>query len=215
MAFKFYHRILVCSLILVFLLSMTGVSHAVLSMNEVQYLFEREKGQLWKDATSEERRDFVRDVRGREEFQEGELKGKKKELKAGSGIDKRFTALEDIKEKAPYQVRSGFEIETGIEWDDATEKEQNAFWKKYKFEEKKQKQEEKLYSRKKRNEERQRKREVNLKKRQRAREKKLRDQEEKVRRKKIRRKREADKKIAEKKKREWEAFRQSFRDRHK
>jgi len=200
MAFRPQNGILISSLILVFLLSVTGVSHAVLSMNEVQYLFEQEKGLLWKEATSQEKKDFIRDVQGREEFQEGPFKEKKRELKERSGTVEMSTVSEKRKKKAPYEVRSSFEAETGIEWSDATEEEQEDFWREYKIEEKKLREKEKLYLKKQKLLEKKRKTALQLKKQEIKLKRKLRDQEEKLRRAEIKRKRVEDKRKAEEKK---------------
>lgn len=213
MVFKFQYGILISSLILTFLLGATGVSHAVLSMNEVQYLFAQEKGQSWKDATSQEKKAFIRDVRGREEYQEGQFKEKKKKRGSFQG-DETSTALEKRKKKAPYKVRTSFKNKTGTKWDDATEEEQKIFWQEYKNEEKRLKQEEKLYRQEQKRLEQQRKAEFKQKKQEMKRKKQLKDQEEKAKRAEIKRKRAEERRRAETKKREWEAFRQEMKDKH-
>ena len=212
MVFKAQNTVLIFSLILFFSLGAVGVSHAVLSMNEVQYLFEQEKGQLWKEATAQEKKDFIRDIRGREEFQEGQFKGKKKKPNEDAGIVDMTTISENKKERAPYEVRSSFEAQTGIEWGDATEIEQRDFWKEYKLEEKKLKQEKKLYTREQKRLEKQRNRELNLKKKEIRLKKKLREREEALKSAELKRKRKEEKRKAKEKEQEWELFRQEFKD---
>ena len=215
MAFKSKNIVLISSVILVFLLGVTGVSHAVLSMSEIQYLFAQGKGKSWKNATPEERKDFIRDVQGREEFQEGPFKGKKEEIKKGPDIIDMSTVGKSRKMKAPYDVRSSFEAETGNEWNDATEEEQKLYWKTYKAEEKRLKKEERRHAKKQRTEEKKKEREYRQKKRKINREKKVRNREERLKRQELRRKRVAQKREAKKKKREWETFRQKMKESHK
>lgn len=215
MVFKSQNGVLIGSLILVFLLGMAGVSHAGLNMNEVQYLFEKAKGLSWEDASSEERKAFIRDVSGREEYQEGQFKDQTKEVEEiPDDVDKPavFDGREDI---APFRVRTSFKAETGKKWDDATEEEKTVFWRKFKVDEKKLKQDERLYSEKRKLEEQQQRRDYKLKKQELKFQKKQKAQEEKLRRTEIKRKRISDKQEAKEKKRKWEEFRRNLQEKHK
>ena len=215
MVLKSQNGVLIGSLILVFLLGMAGVSHAGLNMNEIRYLFEKEKGLSWEDATSEERKAFIRDISGREEYQEGQFKDQTKEVEEiPDDVDKPavFDRREDI---APFRVRTSFEVETGREWDDATEEEKTVFWKEFKADEKKLKRDERLYSEKRKLKEQQQRRDYKLKKKELKLQKRQKVQEEKLRREKIRRKRISDKQEMKKKKREWEEFRRNLQEKHK
>lgn len=135
MVLKLQNTILIVSLIFIFLLEVAGVSHASLSMKEVQYLFEKERGSLWEEATSKQQKDFLRDILGGGEYQEGKFKHKKRKSNESSGS----TSLANISKRkevmAPHNVRSKFEFETGIDWEDATEKEQKEYWKNYELNE--------------------------------------------------------------------------------
>ena len=215
MVFKSQNGVLIGSLILVFLLGMAGVSHAGLNMNEVQYLFEKENGLSWEDATSEERKTFIRDVNGREEYQEGQFNGRKEEVEERTEDVKKSTVFDGRKKITPFDVRASFEVETGREWDDATEEEQKVFWREFKIDEKKLKQDEKAYLKKKELEEQQQRRDYKLKKQALKLKKKQRAQKEKLRRQEIRRKRIFNKQEAKEVKRRWEEFRQKLQDKHK
>ncbi len=127
-------------LALFFLVSISGVSNAALNMDEIRYLFEKENSKQWEVASSAERRDFIRDVQGREEYKEEvEYKGKverkspvkKREIVEDSRMVEGVFLSEEKEEKAPYSVRKRFESEKGLKWKDASKKNQEAFWKKF------------------------------------------------------------------------------------
>lgn len=203
---------LIFGFLLVFLLGTIGFSHAVLNMNEVHYLFEQEKGHSWKDATSKERRNFIRDVQGRGESQEGQLK--KKESDESPDILGMTSIVEERKSKEKFEVRSSFEVDTGIEWDDATEKEQEDYVKRYKKEQTRIERKEKVRSKKEEREEKMRTRKFELKKKQLERREKMRKRKEALEHRAKIRKLKSDKKKDEETKRRWEMFRRNLQKAH-
>ncbi len=115
-----------------------GPSYAALNMSEVRYLFEKETGEKWGQSTSEKKKAFLNDVRGREELQEVvEYKGREereKELERRnmeSRMAEGVTLSDRRKDKAPFYVRKSFEKAKNKSWADASDKEKETFWKDY------------------------------------------------------------------------------------
>ncbi|MBN1869015.1 MAG: hypothetical protein JW847_00340 [Candidatus Omnitrophica bacterium] len=202
MALKWQNGALISGMVFIFLTGAVEISHAVLSMDEVQVIFEQEKGYLWQEATSEERKVFIRDIQGREEYNQGEFKEKKKEVEAGVNLVEMSAGLQGREEKAPYEVRASYEAETGIEWSNATEEEQEDYWKKYDKNEKKRKKEEQLYLKKLEKEELKERKEFFRKKLELEKLEKKREREKELKLKKERKKQEENKKRLEREKKE-------------
>ena len=174
------------SFTLIFLLSLSRTSYAALSMEEVRYRFEQEKGTSWDDAAPEEQKSFIRNLESKQ--QEGP------EVFDAS-------ALQDREEKAPYEVRYSYESQTGMDWDSATDEEQKNYLKKYEKKEKQRKKKEELFLKKiKREEEKREKEYLDKKKEIERQEKKKRREEEKKRREIIKQRKENKKRLENEKK---------------
>ncbi|HQP10106.1 MAG TPA: hypothetical protein PKV41_01830 [Candidatus Omnitrophota bacterium] len=203
--------------ILVFIvLMMPEFSYGSPGMEEIKYLFEKEKGVQWEAASSEEKKAFIRDVQGRKEFQEtveyeGETQKNDEPPKTlGSSI-----LSGEKKEKAPFHIRTAFEQQRGIDWEDAPEQEQESFWEKFV----KREENEKAAEEKRLKEEKRRELEI---RRQREREekaiakKKAQEQKEKEKRLKAEeKKRREEKKKLEKAKKELEKMQKEAERKHK
>ena len=139
-------HILISVLIMLFLGWFTVPSYAALSMDEIRYLFEKETGAQWDEATSVEKKDFLNDIKGRDEFQkEVEYKGKREGQEAVSDTIEDSILSDQEEEKAPYNVRESFEKARGMAWEAATEEQQKRYWNNYNIKEQRAKQREKEY----------------------------------------------------------------------
>jgi hypothetical protein len=170
------HIIFICILTLLIQNEMAVPSHGALNMDEIRSLYEKEKSGLWEQATPEEKKDFLTDVQGREEFQEViEYKGKSEKRDVAPQAVEGRMLFEQKEEKAPFDVRESFWKKTGTQWENADEKEQAEFWREYKIEEKRKEIDEKNYLREKQLEEKKRKRERELEEKEIKQKKKLRE----------------------------------------
>lgn len=176
-----------------------GPSYSAIGMDRVRNAFEKETGGQWSKATSEEKKDFLNDIKGREGFQEKiEYKGKKEKHDRAPRTVEGSTLSEQREDIAPYYIREGFEKATGRVWEEAAKIEQEQYWASYIAKEKNQKivDAQRLEDRKRRKEQRKRERqlkqdEINRKKDARARQKELRRDERRRKRAETQRKVEA------------------------
>lgn len=95
-----------------FLAGTIQVTYASVNMEELREKFSEETGKDWSKVTSKERRDFMYKIRGRK------IKAERKARVKGV--------------ETPYYIREGYRKEYQMEWEDATELEQELFIKKYK-----------------------------------------------------------------------------------
>jgi len=72
-----------------------------MTMDAIKDLFEKETKKKWEQVTSEERKDFLYKIRGKERVEEREER------------------VEGV--KIPFHIREGFERSKGKKWEDATE----------------------------------------------------------------------------------------------
>ena len=124
---------LILSFIFFFVFGSIGISHAILSMDEVRFLFQKELGKPWGEGTAEERKAFIDNVRGREEFQDGKFKDLLQEREDEAQEGERTNIFDGREKVTSFEVRTSFETETGIAWEDATEEEQRDYQKQYKI----------------------------------------------------------------------------------
>lgn len=185
MTYRFFKYAFIHMLLFLFLFGRAGVSYAILSMDEVRRLFAEETGAQWESVTAGERRDFLRKIR------------KTSTVAGRTG----FWEERKPEGKTPFDIRMSFEKETGIEWEDAAEKEQEEFQKKYKRleKERKRKERERLKAEQRREKER-------------ARAKRLEEQRiERAKREKERKERMKHKELEEKRKEEARKMREAKR----
>ena len=191
-----------------------GTGYAALSMDEVRYLYEKETGRLWSNATPEEMRVFLADIQGREELKEVvEYKGKSKvDIKEPIAVEA-TTLSEQQKEKAPFHVRESYEQQTGQRWEDATEKEQDNFWKGFRRQEAAREREEKAQQRNLEREEAMRRRERLMEEKELARKRKMREMEERKKQKEKERERLEEKRKLDEARRKLERMRTESKSR--
>jgi len=111
-------------MLFIFLAGTIHMTHAAVDMKELQAKFEKETGRPWSKASSEQRSDFMYNIRGREKKEEREERVK--------GV------------VTPFYIREGYRKEYQTEWEDATEEEQELFIEEYKATQKERDKEEKL-----------------------------------------------------------------------
>jgi len=109
--------------LVIFLAGTINITFASMNMDVLKEKFKQETGKKWSEVTSDERRDFMYKVRGREKKAERE--------KRVEGV------------KTPFYIREGFRKEYERKWEDATEEEQEEFIDEYKTVKKKWEREEK------------------------------------------------------------------------
>jgi len=112
MVYRYSKSIGIFLVLFIFLTGAIQVTYASVSMKELQAKFQRKTGIKWSNATSEERSDFMYEVRGREAKEEREERVK--------GVE------------VPFYIREGYRKEYDSEWEEATEEEQEHFIKVYK-----------------------------------------------------------------------------------
>jgi len=96
----------------VFLSESIGLSYAVMTMDEIRDSFKKKTEKKWEEVTSEERKDFLYKIRGKERIEEREER------------------VEGV--KIPFHIREGFKRSRGKKWEEATEEEQRTFIEQYK-----------------------------------------------------------------------------------
>jgi len=211
----FWKDIFILTLALFFLAETTGFCYTALPMSEVRQMFQQEKGKVWEDATAEEQKGFLRDIREREKAEKMEIgEWKKKFYWAGAEVVSQDAVLEG-KERAPFDVRTAFERDQGKKWEDATKKERKVYWKRFKKSEKEWEKREKLRLKKERARlrEAEKKRELEEKELERTRKARILKKEKK--RREIEKKRKEARRALEEAKRKAEQARKKFQARRR
>src|SRR3989338_6034372 len=119
--FNFRFMLILCAMAL--FASSEPVFSGSLPMREIQSQYKEKTGKTWEDATAEEKRVFL-NILDPDKDQNSAVYKKKDQLKELKDLSK-------VKERAPYYIRYNFEKKTGMNWEDATEKEQEKFQKDY------------------------------------------------------------------------------------
>jgi len=109
---KYFKFIGISLMLLIFLAGMINFTFASMNMDELQEKFKQETGKQWSEVTSEERSDFMYEIRG----------GDKKE--------ERKKRIEGV--TTPFYIRERFRKEKKMQWEDATEEEQESFVQEFK-----------------------------------------------------------------------------------
>jgi len=99
-------------LLLIFLAGTINFTFAAMNMDELKVKFKEDIGKEWSKATSDERRDFMYEVRGDENREE------------------RQKRVEGV--RTPFHIREGYRKQYQKLWEDATEEEQEEFIEEYK-----------------------------------------------------------------------------------
>jgi len=109
---KYLKIISISPLLLIFLAGTINFTFASMNMDELKEKFKEDTGKEWSKVTSEERRDFMYEIRGDEKREERE--------KRVEGV------------RIPFHIREGFRKQYQRLWEDATEEEQEEFIEEYK-----------------------------------------------------------------------------------
>jgi len=94
-------------MLLSFALNGVSFSYASITMDEVHKLYQKEKGESWEEATSDERTKFLYEVMGRKKKEDREQRVEGKTV--------------------PYYVEEGYLRETKQDWNSATKAEQDNY----------------------------------------------------------------------------------------
>ena len=205
--FKHVQRSFAMVLFLIAMISLGRVSYAQdMSMDAFRTKFQQETGKIWKDATAEEKRNFINKTQEIYQQKPEEIRGQLPEpVERSSGLEREVNV----------DVRKKFLEKVGKPWEEGTPEEQEYFIKEYKIKKAK---EARVEKRKKREEEalertKQRDKEAALKEKQR--EKKAEERQERAEKQALEEKKEAERRKLEDTAKKLKEMRREVRQKRK